>query len=214
MSYQVPTRTVLDVKKSITRTFGDESGVQIEDNDILMWINDATEEITNRNKILKGTATINSVVGQSTYTFPAIQIHEVESIHYDGGILPNMTFQQAEESLIGDGTILTQQGEPELWYEWGGSFTLWPVPATVKVITLYYTLRPVRVTTTGDTLKIPDKYYQNILNYALQKAYELNEDWQASQVKGQQFDASVADMGEEERTAQNMTYPIITLIGD
>jgi hypothetical protein len=202
------------VKAAVTRVFGDESGVQIEDNDIIMWVNDATEEITNRNKILKGTSTLASVIGQASYTFPAVQIHEVEALHYDGGVLPNMTFAQAEESLVGNGSLMTQAGTPELWYEWGGTFSFWPVPNAVKTITLYYTLRPVRITGMGDTLTIPDKYYQNILNYVLQKAYELNEDWVASQAKGQQFDASVADMGEEERNAQNLTYPVITLVGD
>lgn len=211
MSYGPSTRTVNDVMRAVKRVFGDESGVQLEDADILMWINDAQDEIVNRNHILKGTATVSSVAGQGSYTFPTERIHQIESLHYDGARLPNVSFAQAENQIISNSATLDDRGEPELWYEWGGKFTFWPIPATEKGIVLYYTLRPERVTSAEDLLTVPDKYYQNVVTYVLQRSYEMDEDWQASQVKQQQFDASLGDLAEEERTAQHMTYSTITI---
>ena len=79
---------------------------------------------------------------------------------------------------------------------------------------LYYTQRPAPVTSTSDTLSLPDKYYQDVVRYCLQQAYEMDEDMANSQAKAQQFDASLNEKSEEERTAQNMTYEKITVYDD
>lgn len=212
MSYGPSTRTVAEVGKAVKRIFGDESGVQIEDADILMWVNDAQDEIVNRNKILKGTSSMPSVPGQSDYTFPAVLIHQVESLHYDGVVLPNLPFAKAEEYLL-SGAADTA-GTPTFWYEWGGKFSLFPVPTEAATVTLYYTMRPARVTAQGSLLSVPDKYHQAIVNFVLQKAYAMDEDWNAQQVAAQQFDAATNEMGEEERSPQNMTYSLITMIDE
>lgn len=212
-AYGPSTRTVLEVRHAVQRAFGDESGVQLEDADLFMWINDAQDEIVNRNKILKGTSTTASVVGQQDYTIdPSVLVHQIEAIHYGGALLSNISFVEAENRVISSNSSLSQGGEPSMWWEWAGKFSLWPIPATVQPIVFYYTKRPVRITQTTDLLSVPDKYYQSLVRYVLQQAYEMDEDWQASQVKGQQFDAAISDMGEEERTAQNMTYATVQVI--
>lgn len=212
MAYGPSTRTVADIRRTVQRAFGDESGVSLEDADIFMWINDAQDEIVNRNKILKGTTSTSSVVGQADYTISsAVRIHQIEAVHYDGLFLKNIPFVEAEQTIISS-TTLTDSGTPELWYEWAGTFTFWPTPATVVPILFYLTLRPARVSAVTDLLSVPDKYYRNVANYVLQQAYEMSEDWQASQLKGKQFDTSLADMGEEERIAQNMTNARVQVI--
>lgn len=211
MSYGPSTRTVADVMRAVKRTFGDESGVQLEDADVFMWINDAQDEIVRRNQVLKATSTSLSVVGQKDYSYPNDLILKVESIHYDGQRLENISFAQAEESIIHNSNLVNR-GTPEFWYEWAGKFSFLPVPDTALSITMYYTKKPARIALVGDLLSVPDKYYQNVVAYVLQQAYEMDEDWQASQVKQQQFDLSLNDMGEEERTAQNMTYQTVTVV--
>lgn len=212
-TYSDATRTVQDVMKEVKRVFGDESGVQLEDADILMFVNNAQLEIVRRNKILKATSTTSSVVGQKDYAFPSSDILQIESLHYAGSRLPNMSFAQAEESLISDPTV-PDNGEPIVWYEWGGRFSFYPVPSTVKPVTLYYTRQPARITTVTDKLGVSDKYYNDVVRFVLKQAYEMDEDWAASEAKGQQFDASLSDQAEEERTAANMTYPVITVYYD
>lgn len=211
MAYGPSTRTVNDVMRAVKRTFGDESGVQLEDADIFMWVNDAQEEIVKRNKIIKTTATATAIAGQADYTFPTEDILQIESLHVDGQKLQNMPFAQADEDFINKDNA-AESGTPVLWWEWGGTFTLWPAPSSALTIKLFYTKKPARITASTDLLSVPDKYYRQVVDYVLQQAYEMDEDWQASQVKAQQFDSGLLDMAEEERTAQQMTYPTITII--
>jgi hypothetical protein len=210
MAYSSPTRTAGEAMQAVKRAFGDESGVQLEDTDLIGWINDAQDEIVKRNRVLKATSTTNSVAGQAAYTFPSMDILQIESIHYDGRLLRNLSFVEAERFLI-DPTN-TDSGEPWLWYEWEGTFTMFPTPPTVKEIKVYYTKVPTPVVDLSSVLSVPDKYYQYVLQYVLQQAYEMDEDLQASQMKGQQFTEGLAVLNEEERTAQNMTYSVINVV--
>lgn len=206
------TRTVLEVMQAVKRQFGDESGVQLEDSDIIRLINDAQDEMVRRNRMLKATSSLMSIPGQLDYTFPTENILSIESIHFDGFRIPNMSFAQAEEEVIAnpDSTV-PAVGTPVLWYEWGGRIVFYPVPDIAKRIAVYYTKKPNKVTTSTDILGVPDKYYQDVVRYVLREAFELDEDATMAQLKGQQFDASLDQMGEEERTSQNLTYSTITL---
>lgn len=211
--YGPPTRKVVEVMNAVKRQFGDESGVQLEDTDLVRWITDAQDAINSDNKVLKTTGSISSVNGQATYTFPSTPILQVESLHYNGVRIPNLSFSQAEESLIGADT--TASGDPEFWYEWGGSFTFWPIPNAVKSITLYYTASPTPVPANWDgntLLSLPDDYFNDIVRFVLAQAYEMDEDWQASGAKVQQFKEGIAAKSEDARRAQDMTFGVITLV--
>jgi hypothetical protein len=203
------THTVSEVITAVKRQFGDESGVQIDDTDIVRWVNEAQEVISNKNKVLKAKGTTSSVANQSSYTFPAENIQQVESIHFDGMRIPNMAFSEAEEYVFNADPTASLSGIPVIWYEWAGTFTFWPMPNEVKDIDVYYTRRPA-VVTSASTLDVPDKYYPDIIRYVLQNAYELDEDPQNSQIKQRQFQESLNELSDEERTAQNMTYATIT----
>lgn len=214
MSYSPPTRTVAEVMTAVKRQFGDESGVQVEDADIIRWINDAQEVIVAKTKALKAKSSVTATAGQAAYTFPSQNIYQIESIHFDGLRIPNMPFAEAEEQIFGSDPQQVAQGNPVLWYEWAGTFTFWPAPAEAKTIDLYYTKQPTRVVTNLDTLSVADKYYQDVVKYVLMQAYEMDEDLGSAQAKGQQFEASLNEFSEEDRTAQNMTYGTITIYED
>lgn len=214
MTLNASTRLVSEVITAVQRQFGDESGVQLENADIIRWINDAQDIIVAKNKVLKAKSSTPAVAGQAAYTFPSDKIHQIESIHYNGYRIPNMSFAEAEEHIFQADPGLIALGDPLLWYEWAGTFTFWPAPNAANTIDLYYTQRPDPVTTTTDTLSVPDKYYQDVVRYCMQNAYEMDEDMANSQAKGQQFDASLNEKSEEERTAQNMTYDKITVYDD
>lgn len=204
------TRLVSEVMTAVKRQFGDESGVQLEDADIIRWINDAQDTIVAKNKVLKAKSTTPAVAGQAAYTFPSDNIHQIESIHFKNYRVPNMSFPEAEEHIFAADPLSTASGDPVLWYEWGGTFTFWPTPASDDNIDLYYTQRPPHITQGSDVLSVPDKYYQDVIRYVLQQAYEMDEDLQNSQAKQAQFEAGLSEKSEEERTAQNMTYETLT----
>lgn len=211
MPYSPSTRTVQDVVRSVQRSFGDESGVQLTNSDIFMWINDGCDEIVKRNRINKAKASINSVIGQADYSFSSLNMMQVEAIHFGGQRIPNMSFAEAEEQVIGLDSVPTN-GYPVLWYEWAGVFSFYPVPNVVLPIEVFYTAQSAKITAVANLLPLPDKYFTDIVNFVLVKAYEMDEDPQMSQLKEKQFTDSVMAMGEEERSAQNMTYPTITIL--
>ena len=49
MPVERKTKTVQDVLLSVKRQFGDESGVQVTDSDIVRWVDDAQREISMNN---------------------------------------------------------------------------------------------------------------------------------------------------------------------
>lgn len=212
LGYQPSTRTANDVMQIVRRQFGDDNAVQVQDSDIYGWINDGQDTIVNRNRILKSRSFSNSISGIAQYQYPTDNIEEVESLHYDGRPLKGVSFAQAEQEIR-----LWKSNppiDPIVWWEWAGSFTLWPTPQSAKEVVLYYTTRATPVSASSDLLSIPDKYFQTLVQYCLQQAYEMDEDWQAAQQKQSQFEANVNSFGEEERTSQRMTYETITDVDD
>lgn len=210
MALRPSTRTFGALALDIKRIFGDESGVQLDDSDILRWANSAQMEIVTSNKAIKARSTSLSSVGQATYTFPDVQIQQVASLHYDNMRLENVPFAEAERYVMAYDPDQSEIGTPRIWYEWDGEFTVWPRPDTVKTFTLYFTAYPEELT--GDTsqaLSVPDKFYNAVVDYILSKAYEMDEDMQASGMAEQRFRVALEGQMEDERQAQHMTYPVI-----
>jgi hypothetical protein len=212
-TFGAPTRTVQDVFTQVKRKFGDESGVQLEDSDLVMWINDAAQVIVTENKILKTRATTPLVNGQADYTFTTLTdpIHSIDSLLVNGARVPNMSVAQAEETISTSDPLGEETGFPAFWYEYAGTVTFWPTPNVDGTITLRYTARPGQVALPADTLATPDDYFMDVVNYVLKQAYEMDENESMMQTKGNEFEASLIKRGEAERTGQNMTYETITV---
>lgn len=203
------TRNIGEVASLVKRQFGDEAGVQIDDFDLMNWVNEAQSVIVNKNKPLKSKLTVNTVPGTATYSYPSTA-NQVESVHVGGKRIRNMTFPEAEEYVFSADPEKTATGTPILWYEWGGQITFWPVPSDVQAIDFYVNLKAPHVGSNVDPLTLPDQYFSDIVSYALYKAYELDEDFQNANIKLQQFEASLNEKLNDERTAQTMTYDTIT----
>lgn len=212
--YSSPTKYASDVMQAVKRRFGDESGVQLEDSDLLAWINEAQDAIVAKNGVIKGTATTTSVIGQSEYTFPTQGIHRIESVLYDGVRVRPMSLAQAEESISTRDPLGVEKGVPQIWYEWAGTVTFWPKPSDEKTITLRYTAKATRVTTNDSLLSIPDTYYQDVVNYVLKQAYEMDENSEMVQLKGREFESSMIERSLEEDSNRVNTYPVITLVDE
>jgi hypothetical protein len=207
------TYTAGDVATYVKRQFGDESAVQITDEDIWRWINIGQIEILNKNPILKGRAETNIIVGQYEYTLP-VDVLSIQSIRYNGSPLDTMSFQEAEAYILNQDPGRTQKGTPAFWYEWAGLINLYPTPdiSLTDGLVIYYVAMPVNVTQTTDILSIPDRYYNTLLHAVLQQAYELDEDWTASGNKANQFESGINNLAEEENNSARAFYPTITIL--
>ena len=209
MSYSAPTKTVGNVYDAVKRIFGDESGVQLTNADIVRWINEAQVDVSKQNQILQTTATIAVVANTATYSLTSVSpaIDSVASLLLDGRRVGNIPISQAEESISLSDPEGTETGAPQFWYAWGGDITFWPKPNKNYTMLIRYIAQPANVTTTTtDVLSLPDETFTDIVNFVLMKAYEMDENPQMMAVKQAEYSASVAERGETERLAATMTY--------
>ncbi len=214
MSYSAPTKTVGDVYDQVKRVFGDESGVQLTNEDIARWVNEAQVDISKQNQVLQTTATINMIGGTATYSLSAVtpRIDSVASILLDGRRVGDIPVSQAEESISLADPEGLETGAPQFWYSWGGDITFWPIPNKNYTMLIRYTAEPTAVTTTAtDLLSVPDECFTDVCNYVLMRSYEMDENAEMMAVKQAEYSASVAERGESEREAATMTYGTATV---
>jgi hypothetical protein len=214
MSYSAPTKTVGDVYSQVKRVFGDESGVQLTNEDIARWVNEAQVDIAKQNQVLQTTATINMIGGTATYSLSAVtpRIDSVASILLDGRRVGDIPVSQAEESISLADPEGLETGAPQFWYSWGGDITFWPIPNKNYTMLIRYTAEPTVVTTTTtDLLSVPDECFTDVCNYVLMRAYEMDENAEMMAVKQAEYSTSVAERGESEREAATMTYGTATV---
>lgn len=212
MSYLSSSHTVNDVLNYVKRQFGDEAAIQISDADIIRWVNAGQDEIFRLNEPVKSSVTANLVAGQGTYTFPD-GILRVQSIYVNGLPVEYKSTQEAEEYILQYDQSGVQTDIPQVWYEWGGSFTLYPTPNAnlTNGIKFNYIKAPTPVTSGANSLSIPDVYYNRLIEYVLQQAYELDENFNAADMKAAQFSQNMQGYGNKDEIKFN-TYPTITVL--
>ena len=215
MSYIASTKKLSDVIAYVKRQFGDEAGVQITDADITRWVNLAQQEIFRISEPLKASTSTNVVSGQRQYSFPVgISILRIQSIYYNGRPLPQKSVQEAEDYVLDTDPLFTNTGEPLFWWEWAGTINLYPVPnaALASGLKINYIPYPAELTVTPtSTLGVPDTFYSRVLEYVMQQAYELDENFTASDVKAAQFAQNLTSMAGKTEIADN-TYPVINVL--
>ena len=205
---------VQDIAAYVKNIFGDESAVQISDNDILRWTNAAQRELASRNDILRGTATADVNAGVSEYDISGLNIQKIHSIYVNGRPVDNRSFQHAEEYIIKNDPERTQQGQPIMWYKWGNTINFWPVPdkSITDGIKIYYIAAPANIETISGILEIPDEYFNRVVEYVMSQAYELDENAEASLTKLQQFSDGLSRMAGTHDRPEVETYPTITIL--
>lgn len=212
------TLTPLEIASRVKRVFGDEAGIQIKDSDIISWINDAQEDIANDNQgLLEATGTADIVAGQSDYDCPA-DMTMMRSLQYDGIHLQLMSFNEFNEYVDGfrkSDPPLYGNGIPDSFMIWNNKITLFPTPAASLAagLVIYYIRHPTQIASYADSLTVPAQYHSAIVDFCLQKAYELDEDMQKANVKKGEFDQRIMKMnGRNEETEEY--YPTITTLPD
>ncbi len=214
MTLSPSTKTVQNVLDWVKRQFGDESGAQITDTDIIRWINAGQNEINKRNRIIKGVATLPTIVGTRVYTFPAVRILSIDHLQLDGKPLEYMNFPEAQEYILKNDPEFTQSGTAFLWYEWGSDLFIYPNPSEVGTLSLYYIGYPTDVSAAGNTLSIPDSYYEPLLQFVMQQAYEQDDDASGAGSKAQQLDSSLNVLAEDGDGYRRGTYRTITILDE
>lgn len=215
MSWVAPTKKVSDVASYVKRQFGDESGVQIVDDDIVRWVNSAQAEIANSNNVLQASATKPTVVGTYQYNLGVdMPIESIRSVHADGRKLKYLNFNDYETYISDEDPDMVQRARPDIWSEWGGILHIYPVPDAVYDLSVYYQAIPAVVTALTETLTLPDRYFQRVVDYVLAQAFELDENFNAHAAKMDLFDSKLVSMANDETKGSTDSYPRITVLDE
>lgn len=205
---------VQDVIDRVNRQFGDESGVQVTTADLIRWINDAQRDIGQAQEIIETVATTSSVVAQAAYDVP-VDIINLKRVTYKGKNVKNVSLQEYDQYITNnqDNPLNAESGDPEIFYRYANELTFYPVPDTAADdIKLYYSQYPEEVTAAGDELTLPIKYHNRIVEYCLQQAYELDENFEAASYKEGQLSNSLTQMKEDVSWTSHEFYPMVTVL--
>lgn len=203
---------VSDIVTRVQRQFGDESGAQIDANDVMRWINDAQKEIARQRQLLQVTTQVTVTSGTGSYALPTNILH-LRSVRYDGTVLRPISLEEAEETVpsYDAGASIIGSGTPSTYWVWGGLIYLYPIPNnSTSVLKSYYTRIPVEVTLTSDTPELPVQYHPRIVDYCLAQAYELDANPQQQSFKMGQFQAGVRQTDMDMWQPRNV-YPTVTV---
>lgn len=205
------TLTGQDVIDRVKRTFGDESGVQIVQADVLRWVNDAQRTINESNQVLLAKATRDITGGTAVYDFDDLPVHHIQSLIFDSTPLRPLSFQDAQSYILGKDTPGGDPSwtVPEIWWEYDGEINLWPKPlnSITGGLVLYYVGDPVELTDPAQSLSVPDTYFNALFALVMQQAYALDENWQGMSAVKDMASESLTRLQGQERKQEINLYP-------
>jgi hypothetical protein len=199
-----------DIITRIRRTFGDEASVQITDDDIIRWINDGQREIAQAASCLETKLTGPYLPG-NPLEIPSnsLALSAVWWTDSEGKpvVLKHINFEEAQNSFD-----LTEEADtPVVYWTYGKTIYLYPIPTAARVISLFYIREPQVVTSINTTLEIPLQYHNRLLEYVLKQAYELDENMEAAALKGQEMSNALTQQADTEAWSRRAVYPSISV---
>lgn len=216
MTLSPSTKTVQEVLTWVKRQFGDESGVQITDSDILRWLNMAQLEIAKTTKCIQKISTGPVTKGVYQYSLPTEDSLEIVSLSINGAPVKGIEFQYADSYIMENDPGRVSTGNPMYWWRFSNQLFFWPTPdkTNATAMTIYHIGIPPQVLSPSDPLGLPDRYFEAIIMFCMTKAYELDEDYQAAAGARQQYGERVGETFEDDIRGENLFYPSITVLDD
>ena len=207
---------VQDVASRVKRIFGDDAGVQVTDDDIFRWINDAQLQISVDNEeLLETVATSDIVAGQADYAQPT-NCNVLRSLMYNNFRIRGLSFAEFNEYVDGFKATVQQggygNGKSEVFMVYGGIITLFPTPdqAIANGLRIYYSRHPASVGNLADALTVPDRYHNTVVEYCLKMAYEMDENPEMAVLKKGDFSEQIQKLKNQEKWTNTEFYPTIT----
>jgi hypothetical protein len=210
-----------DIIKRVQRQFGDDVQAQITTDDIVRWVNDACLEIVTNNHtnqgMRKGTTPVEA--GKDEYDLPA-DMYLLRAVRINGKIVRGTTYEQISSTAFGQysDTNNKESGDPE-WY-WVHDYKLHiiPVPAqSLGTVDIMYVKRPDILTPAMLTIEpdVPTEYHPRIVEYCIAQAMELDDNFQAYQLKMSEFQSNLMKLRQNgEQPESDGVYPSITYVSD
>jgi hypothetical protein len=204
----------------VKRQFGDESGVQVTDADIIRWINDGQRRIVMHNEgLLETTALRDLTKDVQEYDLPAdLLIFRAISLKVTGDTtyrhIKGLDFSKFNEYIDGwDGDTLNR-AVPLVYTLFAGKIRFYPIPnqTVTNGIKIYYNRKPTDVTGSSSAIDLPLLYHETVATYCLQQAHEMDEDYDAAGMKASEMSTDLTTLRGREEWKEQETYPTITVL--
>lgn len=211
MAIEQSKRTAQEIVDAVFRQYGDESGAQVTETDVIRWINEAQRDIVVNNREVNQTlAEFSSIENQALYNLVTLlpDVLRVHSVMYNNRLLPAYKFEDAQDKmaeLTADAT-----GEPILWYRYAAQMNVWPAPKETieNAFRIYYNKAPSILTAVTEFLGVPDQYYEAVNAFCMTKAYELDENAQMMNIKKEDYNRNLV-LNSMDNSESNRDYPTI-----
>lgn len=210
---ELTTKTGQDIAIEVKRLFGDEDAVQISNDDIVRWINAAQRKIVSVNPILQKTAFHDVTAGVASYVFDTDRVQFIQSLAFKGVPLDGLSYAEAQEYILKNGATDLSADTPLIWYQWAQRITLWPTPTTdlKDGLRLDFVAIPPDLVTLASPVALPDRYSDALVEFVMQKAHLLDENYDAANISKSMFGESLGQLSEQENRIRIATYPTITV---
>lgn len=201
-----------DVQIRVQKTFGDEAESQISLADIARWATDAQVDIVRRAKCNEvEAAPILTVGGQAKYLIS--DILDFIRVTLDGTQLQMLTRQTLDQTFPTRGITGYGTDTPAAFIPRVGGLELYPVPTlNNSVLLVTYNKRPPPVVIPTDLFEIPEQYHETIVRRVLQRAYELDGQWQAADRMGSDVKERIANDHADQKDKNEESYPAVRLL--
>lgn len=196
--------------------FGDAGNVQITDAMVLRWINNGIRSISAQAPWLKKSSSFPQLAGISSYDLPTVlplaRILSVHSVLANGKPLKVVPYSEYEGLVLAAG-ISASSGTPDFATIFGTTLTLWPTPDRTVAggILIMHDAYPMDLANIGDTLTVPDRFYNSLQDYVFAQALELDENFEAAQIKMGQHETNLQRQFEVETRGPTDFYPSVTM---
>lgn len=205
---------VSEIKRAVKRQFGDESGAQITDEDIVRWINDAQVDIVRKTELVNEHRESGAVSGDGTYELPS-NFMAMARVTFDNRLLPQRLLRDLDLDSNGVDTVAT--GTPQSYYVWSNTLFLYPAPSASGSgnLDIWYVSRPTTMANDTDIPDLPVHMHEDIVRYCLVRAKELDDDYDGAKRMSEDYDSRIAQVIYESTSQPVDSYPAVrALPGD
>lgn len=201
--------TVQEIFDRVKSDFGDTSGAEINDAELLRWVNDEQLEIVRLTGCLEGSTTLSTSQGVSNYAMTNDMI-EVRSISVDGALIKRTTKEELDKQYpLRDANYPT--GVASLFYIHARRIYFYPAPSTTGSfnVAVPYVKAPTLLTSTADTPEIPSIYHVGLVRALVIRAKEKDEEYAQAQTLQTNLRTQLSMTASEAEWPFSDSYPAV-----
>jgi len=186
----------------VEQKFGDSGNVQITRAMQLGWINNGIRAIAQQSPFLEGIASQSLLSGINTYDLTLItgkKMASIIQIVVNGKAVDLISFPQYQAEILNSQDYSNgvaqgvATGRPVIGTIFADQLMIWPTPqlTIASGLQVFYNAYPADLVAITDKITVPDRYYNALFDYVMAQALELDENFQASQIKMAHFQGGV-----------------------